>query len=144
MDNFNVQYGPEWTSTHQCTNMDGWCANRILFSIPIPSQVDFFCLPFLSPFSDQPWSLFSFATLFSPPPLPRFFFPLISVFFETLFSLHPPPDFYFFGFWNFSHPPTYSPIYLKLKVDSSPSTYSPKNLKCATLIPTHLLALPLS
>jgi hypothetical protein len=56
-------------------------------------------------------------------------------------------------FWNFSHPPTYytplSPTDLltyifRLKVGSSPSTYSPMNLKCATLIPTHLLALPLT
>jgi hypothetical protein len=106
--------GPEWTSTHQCTNVDGWCTDRILFSIPVPSQVDLFCLPFLIP--DQPLSQF------------------------------------FFFFWNFSHPltyyPTFSPTNLltyifKLKIDSSPSTYSPINLKCATLIPTHLHALPL-
>ncbi len=89
--------GPEWTSTHQCTNVDGWYTDRILFSIHVPSQVDFFGLSFLSP--DQPWSQFFFATLFSP---------------------QPPPGF-FFCFWNFSHPPnyyphypppTYSPIYL--------------------------------
>jgi hypothetical protein len=41
--------GTEWSSTHQCTNVDGWCTHRILFSIPVPPQVDFFCLPFLSP-----------------------------------------------------------------------------------------------
>jgi hypothetical protein len=39
----------EWTSTHQRTNVDGWCTDRILFSIPAPSQVHSFCLPFLSP-----------------------------------------------------------------------------------------------
>jgi len=35
-------------------------------------------------------------------------------------------------------PPTYSSIYLKLKVDSSPFTYSPINLKCVIFISTHL------
>ncbi len=96
---------PEWTSTHQCTNVDGWCTDRIPFSIPVPSQVHFFCLPVLSP--DQPWSQFSFANLFSPRPLPSFFFPLISVFFGTLFSPRPLLgffSFFFFCFWNFSHP----------------------------------------
>jgi hypothetical protein len=69
--------------------------------------------------------------------------------------------FFFFLLLKF-FPPTYYPplsptnllTYLfKFKIDSSPSTYSPINLKCATLIPTHLptphlfiylLALPLS
>ncbi len=32
-----------------CTNVDGWCTDRILFSIPVPSQANFFCLPFLRP-----------------------------------------------------------------------------------------------
>jgi hypothetical protein len=46
-----------------------------------------------------------------------------------------------------THYPALSPTDLltyifKLKVDSSPSTYSPVNLRCATLIPTHLAALP--
>jgi hypothetical protein len=50
-------------------------------------------------------------------------------------------------------PPTYYPplslTYLltyifNLKIDSSPSTYSPINLKCATLIPIHLPTLPSS
>jgi hypothetical protein len=41
--------GPKGTSTHQWTNVDGWCTHRTLFSIPVPSQVDFFSLPFLSP-----------------------------------------------------------------------------------------------
>ncbi len=84
--------GPEWTSTHQCTNVDGWCTDRILFSIHVPSLVDFFFFAL-----SQPWSqFFFFGTLFSPPPPTKFFFK------------------------NFSHPPatpycpplTYSPIYL--------------------------------
>ncbi len=46
----------------------------------------------------------------------------------------PKPFFFFWSFWNFSHPPTYYPslppinlftYIFKLKVDSSPSTYSP-------------------
>jgi hypothetical protein len=75
---------PEWTSTHQCINLDGWCTDRTLFSIPVPSQVHFFCLPFLSLFST-----------------------LISVFFfafET-FPTHPPTT-------PGCPPPTYSPISL--------------------------------
>jgi hypothetical protein len=70
--------------------------------------------------------------------------------FGTLFSSRPPPGFFFFFcFWNFSRPLTYYPppppsptdlltYIFKVKVDSCPSTYSPINLKCATLIPTHL------
>ncbi len=93
---------------HQC----GWMG-----SIPVPSQVDFFCLPFLSPD-------------------PSFFF-----FFGTLFSARPPPGFFFCSsFETFpTLPPTNLLTYIfKLTVDSSPSTYSSINLKCATLIPTHL------
>jgi hypothetical protein len=70
-----------------------------------------------------------------------------------IFSL-PPTEFFFFFFcfWNFSRPPTYYPTPLspsnllayvfKLKLDSSPSTYSPINLKCVTLISTHLCTPP--
>ncbi len=107
---------PEWTSTHQCTNVDGWCTDRILFSIPVPSQVHFFLFAL-----SQPWSQFSFATLFSPRPPPGFYF--------------------FFAFETFpTHYPPLSPIDLltyifKLKIDSSPSTYSPINLNCATSYP---------
>ncbi len=117
--------GPEWTSTHQWTNVDGWCTDRILFSIPVPSQVDIFCLPFLSP----DLSFFLIELYFLPAPHPVSFF------------------LFLFCFWNFSHPPTYYPplfptdlltYIFKLKVYSSPSTYSPINFKCATLIPTHL------
>jgi hypothetical protein len=25
---------PEWTSTHQCTNVDGWCTHRHTFFVP--------------------------------------------------------------------------------------------------------------
>ncbi len=58
--------GPEWTSTHQWTNVDGWCTDRILFSIPVPSQVDVLCLRFLSPFSGM-ISVFFCNFIFSPP-----------------------------------------------------------------------------
>ncbi len=135
---------------------------KILFSIPLPSQVDIFLFAL-----SQPWSQFFFATLFSPRPLPHFVFPLISIFFWN--SISPPALTQFLCFFLFFFflllkffPPTYYPplsptnllTYLfKFKIDSSPSTYSPINLKCATLIPTHLptphlfiylLALPLS
>jgi len=82
---------------------------RILFSIPVPSQVDFFLLPFLS--LDHSFFLLEFYFLFAPHPF------LFIFSFET-FSAHPP-----------SNLPTYSPILFKLKLDSSPSTYSPINLK---------------
>ncbi len=88
---------PEWSSTHQCTNVDGWCTHRILFSIPVPSQVHFFSLPFLSPDLS-----FFFGTLFSPRTPPSlivclFFF----FFFFLLLKLFPP-----------THPPTYLSTYL--------------------------------
>jgi hypothetical protein len=90
----------------------------------------FFSLPFLSP--DQPWSQFFFATLFSPwPPLGILlfflFFSLLKLFRPT--HLLPPTDLLTYIF--------------KIKVDSSSSTYSPINLKCATFIPTHLYFLNL-
>jgi hypothetical protein len=62
------KFGREWTSTHQCTNVDGWCTDRILFSIHVPSHVDFFSLPFLSP------DLSFFCNfIFSPPPTHFYF-----------------------------------------------------------------------
>ncbi len=80
--------GPEWTNTHQCNDLDGWCTDRILFSIPVPSQVDFFS-PFLSP------DLSFFCNfIFSPPPS-QFFFSRSKFFFGTLFSPHPSPSFFF-------------------------------------------------
>ncbi len=121
----------EWSNTHQCTNVDGWCTNRIIFSIHVPSQVDFFCLPFLN--HDQPWSQFYLQLYFFLTPF-LVFFPLISICFG--FFPCPPTQFLLFCFWNCSHPPTYySPLsrtnlftyIFKLKVDSSPSTYSPIN-----------------
>ncbi len=72
---------PECTSTHQCTNLDGWCIDRILFSIPVPSQVEFFLFA-----SSQPWSQF--------------------VFWELYFLPVPHPILFFLCFWKFSHPPT--------------------------------------
>jgi len=48
---------PEWTRTHQCTNVDGWCIHgRIFFIPPCPwanqggkLKLTFFFFPFLSP-----------------------------------------------------------------------------------------------
>jgi hypothetical protein len=86
----------------------------------VPSQVDFFCLPFLS---------------------------LDLSFFVQLYFLLASHSIFLKKIWNFSHPPTYYPplspfdlftYIFKLKVNSSPSTYSPINLKCVTLISTHL------
>jgi hypothetical protein len=105
------------------TWMDGALIGFSFLSLCHP-RFTFFCLPFLSPDLS-----FFFATLFYPRPLPRFFFLLLKLFSST--HLLPPP------------PPPLSATNLltyifELKVDSSPSTYSPINLKCATLIPTHL------
>ncbi len=101
--------GPEWTSTQLCTNVDGWCIDRILFSIHVPFRLTFFCLHFLSP----DLSFFFLVTLFSPRPLPSFFFPLISDFFFWNFIFSPPPTQVFFNFFAFetfpAHPPTYYP-----------------------------------
>ncbi len=103
---------PEWTSTHQCTNVDGWCTDRILFSIPVPSLVDFFSLPFLSPDLS-----FFFGTLFSPRPPSSFFFFFVFAF-ET-FPFHPPSHclplplthlltYKFKMCYSHPHPPIYS------------------------------------
>jgi hypothetical protein len=101
--------GPEWTSTHQCTNVDGWCTDRILFSIPVPSQVWLFLFAL-----SQPWSEFLFWDFyFLHAPFPVF------ILFYFIFFL--PGFFFFFSFETFpTHPPTtphcppptYSPIYL--------------------------------
>jgi hypothetical protein len=66
-------------------------------------------------------------------------------------SLPPTQFFFFFVFGETSPAPTPPTTYypslsptelftyiFKSRVDSSPSTYSPINLKCTTLIPTHL------
>jgi len=87
---------------------NGWCTDRIFFSISgaIPGS-HFFCA------LSQSWSQF-FCCNF-------------------IFSLPPTQFLFFFCFWNFSRPPTYFPplcpsnllaYIFKLKVDSSPSTYS--------------------
>jgi hypothetical protein len=96
--------GPEWTNTHQCTNVDGWCTDRILFSIPVPSQVDLFRLRFLS--CDLSFLFGNF--IFSPPPSPVFFSPLISVFSTQLFI------YLFIYFWEtfLTHLPIYLFMYL--------------------------------
>jgi hypothetical protein len=65
--------------------MDGWCTDRILFSIPVPSEIDFFSLPFLSPD--------------------------LSLFLQLYFLPAPPPGiFLFFAFKTFpTHQPPLSP-----------------------------------
>jgi hypothetical protein len=118
--------GPQWSSTHQCTNVDGWCTDRILFSIPVPSQADFFCLPFLSP------DLSFFLQLyFLPGPHPVFFFFFLA--FET-FPARPPTT-----------PPPPS-IYLP----TCPSTFLPTNTLSRYLpnptymaTPTYVVATPI-
>jgi hypothetical protein len=137
-------YLPKWVPAQHCFNltedqsepaptsaptwMDGALIGFSFLSMCHP-RLTFFVCPF------QPWSA------------------LISVFFfwELYFLLTPHPVSFFFCFWNFFHQPTYYPALsptdlftyiFKLKVDSSPSTYSPINLKCATLIATHLPTLP--
>ncbi len=92
-------------------HMDGWCTNRILCSIPMPSQVEVFFLPFLS----LDLSFF-FVTLFSPYSLLNFFF------FPLLLKLFPPT-------YYPQQSPNDLPSYIfKLKLEYSPSTYSPINL----------------
>ncbi len=136
----------EWTKTHQCTNMDGWCIDRIFFSILVPSQIDFFFCAFSTLILIYLfWQLY-----FSLPPTQ--FFSLCFIFGGALYFL-PTCTQIIIIFWNFSLPPTHYPplsptnlltYIFELKVDSSPSTYSPINLKCVTFIPAHLLTLPLT
>ncbi len=90
---YNIIYGAR-VNQHpptQCTNVDGWCTDGILFSILVPSQVDFFPLPFLSPNPSFFWQLY-----FLPAPFPVFFPPpdLCVFFWGTLFSPSPPPSFF--------------------------------------------------
>jgi hypothetical protein len=96
----------EWTNTHQCTNMDGWCTDRILFSIPVSSQVDFFIWPFSALISD-----FFLELYFVPHPVSFYF--LLKVFPPTHYPPLSPTDLFTYIF--------------KLQVDPFPSTYSPIN-----------------
>jgi hypothetical protein len=90
---------------------DGWCTDRILFSIHVPSQVHLF---FVCPFSAL-ISVFFYNFIFSPPPSQYFFFPwpffkknylFITLFFWWNFIFSPPPArFFLFFSGNFSHPP---------------------------------------
>ncbi len=106
--------------------MDGWCTNMFLFSISVPSLVEFFGLPFLSP------DLRFFLRLyFLPAPFPVSFW-------GTLFSPCPPPSFFFF-LSKLPHP---RPPNQPTSPHCPPLTYSPINLKCVTFIPTHLLTHP--
>ncbi len=71
--------------------------------------------------------------------------PLILLYlFKLLFKIK---LFLFFCFWKNSHPPTYYPplfptnlftYIFKLKIDSSPSSYSTYKFKCVILILTHM------
>ncbi len=95
------------------TWMDGALIGFSFLSLCHPRLT--FSLPFLSPDLS-----FFFATLFCPRPLPSFFFLAFETFPTHLLFLTDLLTYIF-----------------RLKVYSSPSTYSPINLKCATLIPTH-------
>ncbi len=126
------------------TWMDGALIGFSFLSLCHPRFTFFVC-----PFSAL-ISVFFCNFIFSPP-LSQFFFPLISLFFWNFIFSPAPTQFLFFCFWNFSRPLTYYPplppsdllaYIFKLKVDSSPSTYSPINLECATLISTHLPTTP--
>jgi hypothetical protein len=86
---------------------------------------------------------FFFATLFSPCPLPNFFPHDFNFFFELHFFPHPHPISFFSLLKLFSPTPPPTPplspfdlftYILKLKVKSSPFTYSLINLKCDILI----------
>jgi hypothetical protein len=92
------RYSHRWAISarvNQHSPVDGWCTDRIFFSIPVPSQVDFFCLPFLSP----DLRFFLQLYFFLPAPFPVFFPPdLYFFFFGTLFSPAPHPVSFFF-FW---------------------------------------------
>jgi hypothetical protein len=150
MTNTRATLRPEWTSTHQCTNVDGWCTDRIPFSIPVPSQVHFFCLPFLSPDLSFFWNF-----IFSLPPSQFFLFPLSqrSVFFLGNFIFSPPPtQFLFFScFWNFSRPPTYpTPPPPSIYLPTCHSTFLPINTLNRYLpnptymaTPTYIVATPI-
>ncbi len=139
---------------HQSTNVDGWCTDRILFSIPVPSQVDFFCLPFLG--RDQPWSQFFFGTFIFYPGFPVLFFLDLGFFFRNFIFSPPPTQFLFFFFFSFfffafetfpTHPPTYPlSIYLPTCLPTflptnTLSTYLPNSTYMAT--PTYLVATPI-
>jgi len=93
--------GPEWPNTHQCTNVDGWCTDRILFSIPGLSLCHPRLTLFVCPFSAliNVDLKFFLQLYFLTAPFPVFFFV-----FET-FPTHPHTNPHY-------PPPTYSPIYL--------------------------------
>jgi hypothetical protein len=98
---------PIWCHPWMDDGTDGWCSDRILFSIPVPSQVDFFCLAFLS------LNLSFFCNfIFSRPPSQFCFSPPSQVFFFGNFIFSPAPTqlLLFFFFWNFSHPPHCPPL----------------------------------
>jgi len=76
---------PEWTSTHQCTKwMDG-ALDRILFSIPVPSQVDFFLFALSQPLISV---FFFWNFIFSQPPTQFLFFVLLL---KLFLPTHPLP-----------------------------------------------------
>jgi len=76
------------------------------------------------------------------------FCPDLSFFLQLYFLITSHLFSFFFCFWNFFHPLTHYPplsptdlltYIFELIVNSSPSTYSPINLKCVTLIPTYMV-----
>jgi len=115
--------------------MDGALIGFFFHPCAILSWLFFFALSQLALIS-----IFFCNFIFSPP--------LSQFFLELYFFPHPHPIlFYFITFETFpTHPPiapTTIPSDLftyifKLKVDSSPFTYSPINFKCFTFISTHL------
>ncbi len=120
----------EAAPTSAPTWMDGALIGFSFLSLCHP-RFTFFCLPFLS--SDL--SVF-LATLFSPRPLPSFFFPLISgfFFFGTLFSPRPPPSFFIYLKYLYKFNISFYFIFMLLKL------FLPTHLLPPTvsLQPTHL------
>ncbi len=143
-----VEQGQSEPAPTNAPIVDGWCTDRILFPILVPSQVDsfFFALSHL----DQPWSQFFLQLYFLPAPFAvsfpwslfffrnfifspsQIFFPDLCFFPELYFSPQAPPGVFFF-FLNFSHWPTYSPHHCP------PPTYSPIYLIKSRLLLISLL-----
>jgi hypothetical protein len=106
---FEISYclGPEWTNTHQCTNVDGWCTHGCTFFIPPcpwANQGGKLKLTFFFPSLSPSWFLF-WELFFSSPPTPAQVSPIylhLDYCLCTTASSLPPPTYL----------PTYPPIYL--------------------------------
>jgi hypothetical protein len=106
-------FGPEWTSTHQCTNVDGCCTDGCtFFDSPCPwaNQGGELKLTFFFSSFPQPRLILFFELFFSSPPRPPRF-----TYLHLDYAPWPPPS------------PTYLPTHL--------FTYSPICL--ATFALTH-------